>query len=138
MKSFSEYIKESYSFRLGGSQKKGFDQTANDLEMKLMNFFSDSNKIDELLAANEMADKEGWEDNTNTFNTALNNITIGKFYESSGYEIKYIDEKYKDAVMLSEPDYHYYQCHLMNNEWIAKVTNEKDDIIFLGLTKKKK
>ena len=26
MKSFSEYIKESYSFRLGGSQQKGFDQ----------------------------------------------------------------------------------------------------------------
>ena len=26
MKSFSEYIKEAYSFRLGGSQKKGFDQ----------------------------------------------------------------------------------------------------------------
>ena len=28
MKKFSEYIKESYSFRLGGSQKKGFDQKA--------------------------------------------------------------------------------------------------------------
>ena len=27
MKSFSEYIKEDYSFRLGGSQQKGFDQT---------------------------------------------------------------------------------------------------------------
>ena len=27
MKSFSEYIKESYNFRLGGSQKKGFNQT---------------------------------------------------------------------------------------------------------------
>ena len=26
MKSFSEYIKESYSFRLGGSHQKGFDQ----------------------------------------------------------------------------------------------------------------
>ena len=26
MKSFSEYIKEAYSFRLGGSQQKGFDQ----------------------------------------------------------------------------------------------------------------
>ena len=27
MKSFEQYIKESYSFRLGGSQRKGFDQT---------------------------------------------------------------------------------------------------------------
>ena len=26
MKSFSEYIKEAYNFRLGGSQQKGFDQ----------------------------------------------------------------------------------------------------------------
>ena len=27
MKSFSEYIKEAYNFRLGGSQRKGFGQT---------------------------------------------------------------------------------------------------------------
>ena len=27
MKSFSEYIKEAYNFRLGGSQQKGFEQT---------------------------------------------------------------------------------------------------------------
>ena len=26
MKSFNEFLKESYSFRLGGSQQKGFDQ----------------------------------------------------------------------------------------------------------------
>ena len=35
MKSFSEYIAEAYNFRLGGSQRKGFDQLKafNDLEI---------------------------------------------------------------------------------------------------------
>ena len=32
MKSFSEYIKEAYNFRLGGSQKKGFNQKLFDLD----------------------------------------------------------------------------------------------------------
>ena len=51
MKSFSEYLKESYGFRLGGSQKRGFNQqplTFKDLKRgdEVYHFDnSDGNKI---------------------------------------------------------------------------------------------
>ena len=51
MKSFSEYIKEAYNFRLGGSQKKGYDQTKKfeDLEIGDTVFVYDKyDKIHEL------------------------------------------------------------------------------------------
>ena len=44
MKTFKEYIEESYNFRLGGSQKKGFDQNSQ-TEYKTFNELEDGDKF---------------------------------------------------------------------------------------------
>ena len=118
MKSFSEYIKEAYSFRLGGSQKKGFEQTKQkafkELEQDEFVFkFDTDDRIKDatikawMVGAFYFSHKGGWKD----FLTNHNKMKNSKCEHFTSYittslqdaedEFKKIYKKYPEVVKVN-------------------------------------
>ena len=107
MKTYSEYVKENYSFRLGGSDQKGFNQEDKyqDLPEALASMLNDADAKDE------------WMDSTQFFIEQIEEsevpVTIEyltKFYRR---KMVYANPKCLKHVLTANEDFEYEESNAM-------------------------